>query len=104
MSSRLTDIEAKIATEAEACAYQKKKSKFLGGLFVPKRQLVPQCEMEARARYADELAAAQNEAYGWEAQTMDAFNREAAEGVDPQVIQIIIVALLIVLAIAWILA
>lgn len=102
--SRLTDVMALINTETQKCAYDTKRSKPLNGFFVPQRKLEADCELKAREKYAVQLKEAQDEEYTWQNDIRYAFNQEAAEGLDPDIIKILIAALVAVVLIAWMLS
>ncbi len=56
-------IKDLIRVETAACVEDRKKNSFLGGFFNPRKKFEPGCEQQATAKYADELAAAQQQAY-----------------------------------------
>lgn len=57
------DIKESIDTDTAACVEAKKRGKFLGGFFVPRKALEPECRQEATAKYAAELQQAQQREY-----------------------------------------
>ena len=59
MARTAADIQNDIRIETAACVEQTKSSKFLGGFLYPRKKAEPECELQARNKYAGELAAAQ---------------------------------------------
>jgi len=99
--SQQTDIEAVIRAETLACAYKKKQDKGFMGFFTPQRKLEPQCEIEARQRHSAELKAAQNITYQGDAVLQQAFKEQIGQGLDPDTIKLVVIALIAVIIIAW---
>lgn len=99
----LEDIYRKIDEETAGCVERKKNQPFFKFAWVRSRQSYePACRKEVTATYQDELTAAQELRHQQEQEAFETFGN--SQGLDPDVIKIIIVAFLVVLAIAWMLA
>lgn len=99
----LEDLYRKIDEETAACVERKRNQPFFRFAWIRSRQsFEPQCRGEVTARYQDQITAAQQNRYDQEATAYEAINNPLP--IDPQIVQIITIALIIVLAIAWVLA
>lgn len=106
--SQLTDIQNLIRVETENCAFQKKRSgnfiQQVGRFFTAQRKYEPACELAARAKYADQLAAAQQVSYQNQQDIQNAFNNLVYEGMDEDSIKIIVAALAAIVIVAWLIS
>lgn len=103
MSIALEDIYRKIDEKTAECVERKRNQKFFKFAWLRSRQSYePGCRSEVIAQFQNELTAAQEERYEQEKAAWGTF--EDNQGLDPDIVKIIIVALLVVLAIAWLLS
>lgn len=106
--SRVGDIENLIRIDTEKCAFETKRSgtfiQQVGKFFTAQRKYEPQCELQARAKYANELASAQNIEYAQDDRVFDLFSDQASEGINPDIIKLVLIVLFAVILIAWILS
>lgn len=103
MALALEDIYRKIDEDTAACVEGKRNQPFFRFAWIRSRQSYePACRKEITAQYQADLTAAQEQRNAQEQEAFEAFSN--GQGIDPDVIKIIIVALIVVLAIAWLLA
>lgn len=89
MSVALSIVNGKIADETALCIEETRNSKFLGGFFYPRRKAEPECKAKANAKYAEDLAAAQQEAIGRDQQEYDIYSGQLTGGMSKSTIGVI---------------
>lgn len=89
MALGLAFINQQIEDETKSCIESTKKSKFLGGLFYPRKKAEPTCRIQSQTKYANELTAAKDAAIWQEETELGALNAQLAGGLDKKSMMII---------------